>query len=53
MFNMITMVSDHKKCIMGEIMTEMSLDDTTSYVLTEDMIDAAMNEQFSYQVICF
>lgn len=35
---------------MCETMTNIPVEDNTSYVLTEDMIDAAMTEQFAYQV---
>lgn len=35
---------------MCETMTNIPIEDNTSYVLTEDMFDAAMTKEFSFQV---
>lgn len=38
---------------MCETMANIPVEEKSSYVLTEDMIDAAMNEQFAFQVRTF
>lgn len=35
---------------MCDTMTNIPIEDNTSYVLTEDMFDAAMTKEFSFQV---